>query len=328
MKIIFFKKILKFIFITFFVFFIVAYSLYLISALFLTKGKILNYNILVNYQINFYNQLGFRNIWQTQNECVEFDNQLIFIPKIGKCFFNNPEFRTELNFTNEGRDNGNNSLKKETKNSIAVIGDSYAMGWGVNDNETFSANLERETGIKVYNLAVSGYATERSLLRLKKSNLIDKVKTIIIQYCYNDYGENETHNHQNNNIDNSQKFESILNEKLSVAKRLRKSIRYSLKIPIETIFNIKEQHNWENHEYLFEEIINKYEFLSDKKIIVIGVNGPKKNFLNFPDGNSKYIPNLKYINIDFKKEDFFIIDDHLNVSGHKKISDELKKYID
>ena len=327
MKIIFFKKILKFIFITFFVYFIIAYSLYLISALFLTKGKILNYKILVNYQINFYNQLGFRNIWQTQNECVEFDNQLIFIPKIGKCFFNNPEFRTELNFTNEGRDNGNNSFQKDTKNSIAVIGDSYAMGWGVNDNETFAANLERETGIKVYNLAVSGYSTERSLLRLKKLNLIDEVKTIIIQYCYNDYPENKTHNYQKNNINNSQKYESILNEKLSIAKRLRKSIRYSLKIPIEIIFNIKEQHNWESHKYLFEEIINKYEFLSDKKIIVIGVNGPNKNFLNFPSGNSKNIPNLKYINIDYEKKDFFIIDDHLNVSGHKKISDELKKYI-
>ena len=326
MKIIFLKKVLKFLFITFFVYFIISYFLYLISALFLTKGKILNYKILVNYQINFYNQLGFRNIWQTQNECVEFDNQLIYVPKIGKCLFNNPEFRTELNFTNEGRDNGNNSLKKDSKNSIAVLGDSYAMGWGVNDNETFAANLERETGIKVYNLAVSSYATERSLLRLKKLNLIDEVKTIIIQYCYNDYGENETHNYQNN-INNSQKYESLSNEKLSIAKRLRKSIRYSLKIPLEIFFNNKEQHNWENHEYLFEEIINKYEFLSDKKIIVIGVNGPNKNFLNFPDVNSKNIPNLRYKNIDFEKKDFFIIDGHLNKSGHKKISDELKKYI-
>ena len=29
--------------------------------------------------------------------------------------------------------------------------------------------------------------------RLKKSNLIDSVETIIIVYCYNDYGENEAH---------------------------------------------------------------------------------------------------------------------------------------
>ena len=43
----------------------------------------------------------------------------------------------------------------------------------------------------VYNLAVSGYGTPRELIRLEKSNLIDKVDTIIIQYCYNDYGENK-----------------------------------------------------------------------------------------------------------------------------------------
>ena len=41
------------------------------------------------------------------------------------------------------------------------------MGWGVNDNETFSAILEQKINRPVYNLAVSGYGTQRELIRLK-----------------------------------------------------------------------------------------------------------------------------------------------------------------
>ena len=37
------------------------------------------------------------------------------------------------------------------------------MGWGVNDDETFSHYLEKKLNKKVYNLAVSSYGTVREL---------------------------------------------------------------------------------------------------------------------------------------------------------------------
>ena len=36
------------------------------------------------------------------------------------------------------------------------------MGWGVNDNETFSHILENKINKNVYNLAVSSYGTEEN----------------------------------------------------------------------------------------------------------------------------------------------------------------------
>lgn len=36
------------------------------------------------------------------------------------------------------------------------------MGWGVNDDETFAALLERKLNKKIYNLAVSGFATKEN----------------------------------------------------------------------------------------------------------------------------------------------------------------------
>ena len=43
------------------------------------------------------------------------------------------------------------------------------MGWGVNDDETFSALLEKNLNRNVYNLSVSSYGTRRELIRLEKS---------------------------------------------------------------------------------------------------------------------------------------------------------------
>jgi lysophospholipase L1-like esterase len=283
------------------------------------NNKISNVKIIKNYQINFYNQLGYRKIWQTQKECVEFDEDLIFKPKNGKCFFNNPEFFTELNFDSSGRVSGNNFDNNDK--GIAVIGDSHAMGWGVNDNETFSSLLEKKINRRVYNLAVSGYATERELIRLEKSNLLSKIDTIIIQYCNNDYHENLASNNKKNRTDI--KFDELLSEKMSFFKRFRKAIRYSLVIPFEVINEKKDKLDWSYHENGFNEVLKKYSFLKDKKIIVIYSNGIGFNFYNFPDGYSKQFSNMKYLNINYDDKDFFILDGHLNSLGHKKISDIL-----
>jgi len=36
---------------------------------------------------------GFRNIWQYNEDCYELDEDLIYKPKIGKCIFENVEFK-------------------------------------------------------------------------------------------------------------------------------------------------------------------------------------------------------------------------------------------
>ena len=120
-----------FIFIFFFIYIFSAFSLYIFSAILLMNNKISNVKIVKNYQINFYNQLGYRKIWQTQKECVEFDKDLIFKPNIGKCFFNNPEFFTELNFDSGGRVSGNNFDNNDTANDNAIGGTSLAPNFTV-----------------------------------------------------------------------------------------------------------------------------------------------------------------------------------------------------
>ena len=317
------KNFFKYFLYIIFIYFIIAFSTYTISAIFLVKNKILNYKVLINYQRNFYHQLGFRKIWQAQSECVDYDEELIYVPKTGKCLFKNPEFTTELNFTKEGRTSGNN-LISDLK-GVAVIGDSMAMGWGVNDNQTFASILEKEINVKIYNLAVSSYATERSILRLKKSNLLNRIDTIIIQYCPNDYGENLTHTNKKQFNISKDKYEKIFVKEQSFLRGLRKIARYSFKIPFEVMTFKKDQLSWKGHDTLFEEIISKYDFLKDKKIIVMSMNYQGGNFNDFPNNTSLKHPNLRYLDITYENEDSFPLDMHLNKEGHKKIAKILSK---
>ena len=47
---------------------------------------------------------------------------------------------------------------------IAVLGDSFVWGFGVDDGDLFTDVLERDTGIEFVNLGVSGYGTDQEFL--------------------------------------------------------------------------------------------------------------------------------------------------------------------
>lgn len=319
---------LKRIFIIFFflvlIYFIVSILIYTISSFALLKGKVLDFKIITEYQRNFYHQLGFRKIWQHQQECIEYDKDLIFKPRHGSCKFDNVEFKTQLNFSYKGRvHNTNLKLNTETTKGIAVIGDSQAMGWGVNDDETFSYILEKKIRKPVYNLAVSGYATKREILALEKSKLTDKIDMVIIQYCNNDYNEN-VYFSENKSSNNYLKFEEIHLNNFSIFKRLRKGFRYAVTIPLK---NSEKRLDWRKEEQYFLKILNNYDFLKEKKIIIIYANGHEIYYDNFKLNSETNIKNINFINIDYEKKDFFLIDGHLNKEGHAKIANKLYDFI-
>jgi len=55
---------------------------------------------------------------------------------------------------------------------IVVIGDSFAFGWGVSDEETYAHRLaEALPGVEVVNLGGGGYGTDQMLLMLREEGL-------------------------------------------------------------------------------------------------------------------------------------------------------------
>ena len=160
-----FLRFLKYIPILLFCYILIFFLIYIISGFLLINNITPNNKLINTYQVNYYLNSGMRNIWQSDPDCIEYDKDLIFVPKKKECSFNNPEFYTKVSFDNYGRFSKHPNLNTK---GIAVLGDSFAMGWGVNDNETFSAILEKKINRPVYNLAVSGYGNKRELIILKK----------------------------------------------------------------------------------------------------------------------------------------------------------------
>ena len=52
---------------------------------------------------------------------------------------------------------------------VIVLGDSHAMGWGVEDYDTFRQCTGLEFGYETVNLGVSSYGTVRELRRLERA---------------------------------------------------------------------------------------------------------------------------------------------------------------
>ena len=73
---------------------------------------------------------------------------------------------------------------------VVVLGDSVALGHGVDDSETFSAVLERklsEVGpAEVINMGVSGFGTAEELIQLRHVGLAYQPDLIILTYFQND----------------------------------------------------------------------------------------------------------------------------------------------
>ena len=97
----------------------------------------------------------------------------------------------QISFEKDGqRKTGKNNGSVDGE--ILVIGGSFAQGWGVNDEDTFSSKLQKKhTNFKVYNFGQGGYGSIQSLLLLEEQ--IPKMKSpkLVI------YGFIEHHEYRN-----------------------------------------------------------------------------------------------------------------------------------
>lgn len=303
------------------------------SLVLLQKGVTPDVPWISSIQQNLYMRAT-RSVWQSQVSCVDFDDDLIYKPKIGACQFNNAEFKTTLNFSAEGRFTG----EKPAGTGIAVIGDSHAMGWGVQDEETFSALLQKMTRRPVYNLAVSSYGTVREVLRLEKSGLLDKVDTIIIQYCGNDLDENQRG--QITGIDeNRKKFKKITTGKQSVMGLLgmiRKTYGFVFSFPFRQAKAAMAKparpaqatlasDDFLSHYQPLMAVLGKHPSLKDKRVLIFYNNGHGQRFRSFPDGKDKQLPNVEFVNINIDSGEYYRLDDHMTPAGHKTTAQQLFK---
>jgi hypothetical protein len=292
----------------------------------LQKGIVPDWPWISSIQKNLYKKAT-RTIWQHQIDCVDFDDQLIYKPKIGACKFSGPEFNTTLNFSADGRFTGT----KPAGTGIAVIGDSHAMGWGVQDQETFAAELQKLTHRPVYNLGVASYGTVREVLRLEKSGLLDKVDTVIIQYMENDRKENERGRIASAD-ENRKNFEKITKGKSGFSALLgtvTKAYRFALTAPFrDPKARYLKPKDFSRHYPSLMAVLEKHTALRNKRVLIFYSNGNGQPFKAFPKGKDKSLPNVEFQDLGLNPGDYYRIDDHLTPAGHRKTAQQLFKLLD
>jgi hypothetical protein len=123
-----------------------------------------------------------RNLIQAMPCCARYDPQLFYTLKPGGFRFANREFDTAYSVNHLGLRDGESALRAP---EVVVLGDSYAMGWGIEQDETVARAIERETGRRTLNAGIAGYGTVREM------RLLDRIDTralryLVVQYCDDD----------------------------------------------------------------------------------------------------------------------------------------------
>jgi hypothetical protein len=123
-----------------------------------------------------------RNMIQAMRDCARFDPELFYTLRPGTFRFRNREFDTEFRVNSLGVRDDEAALRAP---QVVVLGDSYAMGWGVAEADTIAKTIERETGLRTLNAGIASYGTVREM------RLLDRVDTsalrdLVIVYCNDD----------------------------------------------------------------------------------------------------------------------------------------------
>lgn len=129
----------------------------------------------------------FRRLLTVAPECGVYDSRLFYRLKPGSCRFRNWEFDVTYHVNSQGLRDDEASLVSP---QVISLGDSFSVGWGVEQEENFPSLLERRVGLRTLTAGVPSYGTARQTQLVSELDT-SQLRYLIIQYCGNDLSENE-----------------------------------------------------------------------------------------------------------------------------------------
>lgn len=296
---------------------------------------------------------AFQPLWQAMPGCAQFDDELVYVPRPGAARFQAAEFDTIITMTPQGLRHQPGTPPSPGRGPVVVLGDSFAMGWGANDEETFSAVLAARHGRPTINAAVSSYGTARELLRLRRLGLLRGASMLVIQFCANDGPENaeflrdpqvlsaghgqalawrEINRYRPRDIS----FFSVLQETLHYFRTraaseplgaLAKSLVTQRRPAIGA-----SRPDWGPAAKLaadFLAVLDRFPELAGKPVLVTEINdrAGRTGILAELEKQARDRPNLRTVPLHFEPEDFFRFDQHLTVRGNVSVAAQLHRAI-
>ncbi len=279
---------------------------------------------------------GDRKIMQFQEGCGSYSPDFGYTLKPGKFVFSEIEFSNEYCINSMGVRDSEDALNAP---EMVFLGDSFALGWGVDQYQTFVKLLEKESGYKTLNTAVPSFGTVREMIMLRKLDR-SKLKCLMIQYCGDDYDENR-HYYKNGNRPQIMRAETF--QKLSALHSSPKLYRPGKYILLKMKKKYREwiakpapsddDHSM-SHVDLFIHILKQNEdILKDFPIIVFEINGiNQSNTFTLElkqriarQDEPAFIRNLIILDLTehLRDKHFFVLDGHLNPEGHSVVTSVL-----
>ena len=296
----------------------------------------------LNNTYTYFYKTYLQNNIQFDDVASEYNASLFYTLKPNvSCCFSNPEFNTRIHANKAGLRDDDLSLHSP---SIICIGDSFTFGWGVEQENAFPQLLKNLSGKKVLNGGIPSYGTPREITSLKQFDR-SSLTHLIIQYCSNDEGENNSfvENDFKLNISSKQEYKDITRSH-KINRRYFPARNFTL---VSLIF-FKKLINKVHHFFPVDEPVVKIDVRSVKQFLNIIAKAPvdfsktkvivcqldsrqdiNSNFARIADSlnhtpyyQSIFHNNLKAIDFAtrFTENDYFILDAHINVSGHKKVA--------
>jgi hypothetical protein len=306
--------------------------------------KLIPAKFLTSFQY-YYNNYQ-REILQYDTAIAGYDASVFYKMKPDRKFlFQNIEFSDSITTNSGGFRDDENSLRNY---KIICAGDSYTLGWGVHQDESYPNQLERLINLPVLNTGMSSYGTAREIETIRRLDT-SKIQWVVLQYCYNDFDENLAfvQNHDSLVISSRQVYDTACDEVywsniyfpgkcfFSVSKIFFKGVLDDIKAKFSknNKLSLPAINNADTSARYFLEVLSasgldfkklhliifdicEYEYLND-------------NFINALEKRLQLQENLQAFNNNIhllrianllNPSDFYILDGHVRPSGQKKVA--------
>ncbi|HKB14359.1 MAG TPA: SGNH/GDSL hydrolase family protein [Vicinamibacterales bacterium] len=278
-----------------------------------------------------------RSVVQLDEGRARYDPELLYTLRPGRFTFANIEYSTPYAVNSLGVRDDEAALAHP---EIVVAGDSYAMGWGVQQDEAFPQVIRGKTGRRVLNAAVSSYGTVREMRLLDRVDM-SQATTLVIQYCSNDFDENDQFEEHGNRHVPSREQEWLQ----AIASQQRTAHYRPFRMLYDSAVWIKrgiEGHRWGGFEFFpppaeraAERFLNAviyapHQDLTRLRILVTDPE-PDPRFIRALDRlhrDPKYPPYIRTMQIVdvsalMTPDVRYVLDDHPNARGQRLIAEAL-----
>lgn len=286
-----------------------------------------------------YNELYQSDILQFDPDISCYDSTLFYRMKSNNSsVFRNVEFADSIVTDSLGFRDDNDALHSA---DIVCLGDSYTLGWGVGQLECWPQQLGAALHLPVLNTGMSSYGTVReirSISRLPRRS----PRLIIIQYCYNDLGENNTYISHGDSLPTSPR--KVFSETSGYVKWSRqyfpgKTLFTLLKLSVHPLIAGDSTDSLsirEKHVPAFLQVLKHSGWNFDKVSVIVFDIGKYPQLspyfsrslqaaLETPDIRRLFKGHVQALRIDslLTPDDYYLLDAHIRASGHHKIAQAL-----